>query len=262
VGKVLRIDKHQSCSSGDSITSQEFSRDGRIHVPVTVLCRSRSEIEDQKRSSEYDVSPIGLPYGKSTDKRPRKRAGPRPEEFQNIPRSPDRSTMPQMHNPAFGGYPTTGREYSTYYGGPVKRPRTSVDLGTTRGLYDNDGRFTQAYPQATLYTNQGAGGYQNPMFPGYSTGQTGLPDYAVRQPQSVSNPGSSYSASEDPMLAMRPLGGAGYMTSQRYPAYTGAQMSYGIPSAQIPQLADSQRNPQANLQPLVTGQTVNQQTTV
>ncbi|KAL1965045.1 hypothetical protein VTN77DRAFT_6105 [Rasamsonia byssochlamydoides] len=144
-----------------------------------------------------------------------KRAGPRPEDFQNIPRSPDRTAMPQMHNPAFGGYPTTGREYSTYYGGPVKRQRTSMDMGT-RGLYDNDGRFTQTYPQTALYTNQAAGGYQTPMFQGYSTGQTGLPDYAI---------------------------------------------SYGLPSAQIPQLPDSQRNPQASLQPLVTGQAVNQQTT-
>lgn len=211
------------------------------------------------------MSSIGFLPEKSTDDEPqksRKRAGPRPEDFQNIPRSPDRTAIPQMPNPAFGGYPTTGREYSTYYGGPaVKRQRTSVDMGT-RGLYDNDGRFAQTYPQTALYTNPPAGGYQNPMFPGYSTGQTGLPDYAVRQPQPVSNAGSSYGPSEDPMLAMRSPGGAGYMTPQRYPAYTGAQISYGLPSAQMPQLSDSQRNAQATLQPLVTGQAVNPQTTV
>lgn len=163
----------------------------------------------------------------------------------------------------FGGYPAASRDYSSYYGGPVKRQRTSVDLGS-RGIYDSDGRFARqmdAYPQATsLYSNQ-PGAYQTPMMQGYPTGQTAVPDYAVRQPQPGSNAASSYGSPEDPMLAMRSPG-AGYMTQQRYPTYTGAQIPYGLPtSAQVPQLADasSQGRPsqQANMQSLMAGQPVN-----
>ncbi|RWQ93398.1 velvet factor-domain-containing protein [Paecilomyces variotii] len=192
---------------------------------------------------------------------------PRPEEYPQPlpPRSPDRSAM-QMPG-QFAGYPAAGRDYSSYYGGPVKRQRTSIDLGS-RGIYDNDGRFARqmdAYPQAAgLYSNQ-PGTYQTPMMQGYPTGQTAVPDYAVRQPQPGSNAASSYGSPEDPMLAMRSPG-AGYMTQQRYPAYTGAQIPYGLPSsAQVPQLADAgsqgRSSQQANMQSLMAGQPVNQPAT-
>lgn len=100
---------------------------------------------------------------------------------------------------------------------------------------------------------------------GYPTGQTAVPDYAVRQPQPGSNAASSYGSPEDPMLAMRSPG-AGYMTQQRYPAYTGAQIPYGLPSsAQVPQLADAgsqgRSSQQANMQSLMAGQPVNQPAT-
>lgn len=194
----------------------------------------------------------------------RKRTGPRPEDFQSVPRSPERTTMPQMANPAYAGYAPTGRDYSTYYATPApaaKRVRTSVDMGT-RGVYEGDGRFTQAYPQTAMYGNQP--GYQQPAmtFAGYPAGQSGLPEYNVRQPQSIPSAGPSYGAADDPMLAMRSPTGAGYLNPQRYPAYSGAQIPYGLPSQQMPQMSDSQRGSQASLQPLVTGQSVNQQTTV
>jgi len=173
----------------------------------------------------------------------------------------------QMQGPAFGGYPAANRDYSSYYGGPVKRQRTSVDLGT-RSIYDGDDRFARqmnAYPQGSnIYSNQ-PGAYQNPMIQGYTTGQTGVPDYAVRQPQPGSNAASSYGTPEDPMLAMRSPG-TGYMAQQRYPAYNGAQIPYGLPSsAPVPQLADAssqnRANQQASMQSLVAGQAVNQSST-
>ncbi|KAL2005768.1 hypothetical protein VTN00DRAFT_10261 [Thermoascus crustaceus] len=111
-----------------------------------------------------------------------KRPGPRPEDYPQPlpPRSPDRSSM-QMQNPAFGGYPAANRDYGSYYPGPVKRQRTSVDLGS-RGVYDGDDRFARqmnAYPQTTnIYSNQ-PGAYQNPIMGGYTTGQAGVPDYAI-----------------------------------------------------------------------------------
>lgn len=171
----------------------------------------------------------------------------------------------QMQNPAFGGYPAANRDYASYYPGPVKRQRTSVDLGS-RGIYDGDDRFARqmnAYPQTTnIYSNQ-PGAYQNPIMGGYTTGQAGVPDYAVRQPQPGSNAASSYASPEDPMMAMRSPGAA-YMTQQRYPAYNGAQIPYGLPSsAQVPQLADasSQNRANQNMQSLVAGQPMNQSST-
>lgn len=145
--------------------------------------------------------------------------GVRPDDYTNVPRSPERTTMPPIANPAFAGYaPPTGRDYSTFYGSTAapapaapmppatKRIRTSIDMGN-RGpgpVFDGDAqRFPQAYPQTTsLYPNPNAApnpapnpnpspnpsqtpGYQNPpmpTFPAYGTGQTGnLPDYNMRQ---------------------------------------------------------------------------------
>jgi hypothetical protein len=157
---------------------------------------------------------------------------------------------------AFAGYPQPG-----YYTPvqPSKRARTSVDMDS-RAVYEPDARFTHGYQQS-IYPPQ-TGAYQNPMGFGYSTGQTAMPEYGIRQPQTMATAGSSYGTSEDPMLAMRSPSAAGYINPQRYPPYTNAQLSYGLPSQQMPQLPDSQRNPQATLQPLVTGQSVNHQTTV
>ncbi|PLB38263.1 protein vosA [Aspergillus candidus] len=108
-----------------------------------------------------------------------KRTIPRTEEYpQAVPRSPDRSSM-QMPGATYSGYPAAGRDY-TYYSGPVKRQRTSVDFGS-RGLYDSDGRMRQmdAYPQTTaMYPNQ-PGAYPTSMMPGYATGHTGVPDYTM-----------------------------------------------------------------------------------
>ncbi|CRG84753.1 hypothetical protein PISL3812_01956 [Talaromyces islandicus] len=185
-----------------------------------------------------------------------KRGGARPEEYApSLPRSPERTTMPQMVPSAFAGYPQP-----SYYTPvqPSKRARTSVDVDT-RAVYEPDARFTHGYQQP-MYPPQ-SGTYQNPMGFGYSTGQTAIPEYGIRQPQTIAPAGSSYGTSEDPMLAMRSPSAAGYINPQRYPPYTNAQLSYGLPSQQMPQLSDSQRNPQAPLQPLVTGQSVNQQTT-
>lgn len=127
----------------------------------------------------------------------------------------------------FTGYPA-GRDY-TYYGvGPtVKRQRTSADFG--RPMYDADGRIRQmdAYPPAatTMFSNP-PGAYQTPMMPGY-TGHAGVADY-TRQPAAIVT--STYGTSEDPMLAVRSPGSE-YVGG--YPAYT-AQMSYGMPSSQVP----------------------------
>lgn len=95
------------------------------------------------------------------------------------------------------------------------------------------------------------------MMPAYSSGQPQLHDYGVRQPHTMANAAPAYGSSDDPM-------GASYMQQQRYPAYNGAPMStYGLPAAaQIPQLSDTQRGQQVNLQSLVTGPNVNHQTTV
>ena len=139
--------------------------------------------------------------------RSRKRGGVRPDDYSNVPRSPERTTMPPLANPAFTGYAPTGRDYATYYGttaapapaAPMppatKRMRTSVDMGN-RGIFEGDAqRFPQTYPQTTpLYPNPPPNpspnpnqtpGYQNPpmpTFPAYGTGQTGnLPDYNLRQ---------------------------------------------------------------------------------
>ncbi|XHG01196.1 hypothetical protein AWENTII_004593 [Aspergillus wentii] len=187
-----------------------------------------------------------------------KRPVPRPEDFPQPlpPRSPDRSSI-QMHgNATFGGYPAASRDY-TYYGAPVKRQRTSIDFGNRGSIYDADGRIRQvdAYPQtaAAMYPNQ-PGAYQTPMMPGYAAGHAGVPDYAVRQPQSAAVAPSSYGSPEDPMLAVRSPG-SGYVTQARYPTYTDAQMSYGIPSsAQVPQMPDpgaqSRPSQQATMQSL------------
>ncbi|RHZ43428.1 uncharacterized protein CDV56_101690 [Aspergillus thermomutatus] len=164
---------------------------------------------------------------------------PRPEEYpqQPLPRSPDRSSM-QMSGNAFSGYPAAGRDYA-YYGTPVKRQRTSVDYGN-RGVYDAEGRMRQvdAYPQtAAMYPNQ-PGTYQTPMMQGYPTGHAGVPDYAVRQPQPALLAPSSYGSPVVSMVAVTSPG-PGNMAQARNPAYTDAQISYGIPSsAQVPQMQD------------------------
>jgi hypothetical protein len=171
--------------------------------------------------------------------------------------------------PTFGGYPATNRDYSTYYGTPtIKRQRTSIDLGT-RTMYESDARFAQAYPStAGMYAGQTTA-YQNSILPGYTTGQAGLPDYAVRQPQLTFSGMPSYGSSGDLAGSMRSTDDR-CMVSQRCPAHNPTQMTYGLPSApQLPQLpdsqrilGDSQRNPQGSLQPLVTGHTLSQPTSV
>jgi hypothetical protein len=88
-----------------------------------------------------------------------------------------------MQIPA-SNYPTyqaPNRDYAYY--GPVKRQRTSVDFGT-RNVYEPEGRMRQieAYPQTAAMYGQ-PGSYPTPMMPGYPTGHTGVPDYAVRQTQ-------------------------------------------------------------------------------
>ncbi|OXV11953.1 hypothetical protein Egran_00283 [Elaphomyces granulatus] len=181
----------------------------------------------------------------------------RTDDFsQPVPRSPDRTTIAQIPtNPAFGGYPAANREYTTYYATPtIKRQRTSVDLGT-RTMYDSDARFAQAYPSAAgMYTGQNPG-YQNPMMPGYTTGQTGLAEYAVRQPHLVFN-----GLSVNLMMSTRSADGR-YMVPQRCHTHKTTQMPYALPSsAQLPQLPDSQRNPQGSLQPIVSGHALSQPT--
>ncbi|KAE8146004.1 velvet factor-domain-containing protein [Aspergillus avenaceus] len=151
-----------------------------------------------------------------------KRSVPRPEDYPQPvpPRSPDRSSI-QMPANAFGTYPTAGRDYS-YFGGPVKRQRTSVDFGN-RAMYDTDGRMRQmeAYPQtAAMYANQ-PGAYPTPIMQGYPTGHPGVPDYAVRRTFTSVSP----------------------------------EMTYGIPqSAQVPQMQDpgahSRSSQQATMQSL------------
>ncbi|KAH8697632.1 velvet factor-domain-containing protein [Talaromyces proteolyticus] len=230
---------HLSRSFADQGVKLRIRKEARNLMLVPNPCRSAEPIVEQNS---------------------RKRGGARPEEYApSLPRSPERTTMPQMVPNTFAGYP----QHSYYTPGPApapKRVRTSVDMDA-RTVYESEARYAPPYPQS-MYPSQPAG-YQNPIGFGYSTGQTGLPEYSIRQPQSMTGAGTSYGNPEDPMLAMRSPSGAGYMNPQRYPAYTGAQqLSYGLPSQQMPQLSDSQRNPQATLQPLVTGQTVNQQTTV
>ncbi|BDD58329.1 hypothetical protein MPDQ_000415 [Monascus purpureus] len=133
-----------------------------------------------------------------------KRAGPRPEDFPQPlpPRSPDRTSL-QMPGSVFGGYPATGRDY-TYYGGPVKRSRTSMDYGA-RNLYDVDGRMVRqmdAYSQATaLYPSQT---YQTPLLQGYATTTprpTGVPDYTIRQPPPTTTAtAQTYAPAQDPKI--------------------------------------------------------------
>lgn len=153
-----------------------------------------------------------------------------------------------MSGNAFASYPTAGRDYSYYGSAPVKRQRTSIDYGN-RSMYDADGRMRQmeAYPQATaMYSNQ-PGSYGAPMMP-YSAGHTGVPDYAVRQPQPVPTPTSFDS----------PTSGTVTSSELGYPGYTaglhGAQMSYGIPSAQVSPMQDpaghSRTSQQATMQSL------------
>lgn len=87
-------------------------------------------------------------------------AAPRPEDFPQTlpPQVPDRTSL-QVPGQMLGGYPTTtatpSRDF-TYFGGPVKRARTSMDYGT-RNIYDIDGRMVRqmdAYSQAAMYPNQ------------------------------------------------------------------------------------------------------------
>ncbi|KKK19458.1 hypothetical protein ARAM_004139 [Aspergillus rambellii] len=164
-----------------------------------------------------------------------KRPAPRPEDFTQAlpPRSPERSSM-QMAGNNFPGYQTAGREY-TYYGGPVKRQRTSVDFGT-RGMYESDGRMRQmdAYPQTAAMYNQ-AGGYPASMMPGYPTGHTGVPDYAMSygipssaQVSQMQDPGSqSRSSQQATMQSLGMVNAPGTPT----PDSTGAMMP-GYPRSQ------------------------------
>ncbi|THC88794.1 hypothetical protein EYZ11_011761 [Aspergillus tanneri] len=177
-----------------------------------------------------------------------KRPVPRPEDFPQPlpPRSPDRTAI-QMPANAFGGYPNAGRDYG-YYGGPVKRQRTSVDFGS-RGMYDADGRMRQmeAYPQATtMYSNQ-PGAYGTPMMQ-YPTGHTGVPDYAVRQPPPVPTP-TSFDSPTTGTVTSSELGHYGGQIDLH-----GAQISYGIPSAQVSPMQDpvahSRASQQATMQSL------------
>lgn len=185
-----------------------------------------------------------------------RKRGTRLEEYaQSLPRSPERTTMAQMVPGVFPGYTQPG--YYTPVQPSTKRARTSVDT-----VYEQpDARFSHTYQQS-MYPPQ-AGTYQGQMGFGYSTGQsTVMPEYGIRQQPTMAPAGSSYGTSEDPMLAMRSPSAAGYINPQRgYPPYTSAQIPYGLPSQPMTQLSDSQRN-QATLQPLVTGQSVNPQTTV
>lgn len=216
-------------------------------------------IRKEARSSVYVARPND-PYS-SLSYFSRKRGGHRHEEYQaanTIPRSPDRSSISQIPNPAFGTYAPTGRDYNPYYTPQPtgKRQRTSADLGS-RGIYDNDARFSHPYHQAAMYPSQSGSAYQNPMMSAYSSGQPHLHDFGVRQPQSIANATTAYASPEDPM-------GAGYIQQHRYAAYNGTQMSpYGLPpTAQISSMSEAQRGQQTNLQPLVTGPNVNHQTTV
>jgi len=190
-----------------------------------------------------------------------KRGSHRHEEYQatnTIPRSPDRSSISQIPNPAFGTYAPTSRDYNPYYTPQPtgKRQRTSADL-ESRGIYDNDARYSHPYHQTAMYPSQSGSAYPNPMMSAYSSGQPHLHDYGVRQPPTIANATHAYASPEDPM-------GAGYIHQQRYAAYNGTQMSpYGLPpTAQISPMPDAQRGQQTNLQPLVTGPNVNHQTTV
>lgn len=174
-----------------------------------------------------------------TDSMIRKRPVPRPEDFPQpmAPRSPDRSSM-QMPGTAFG-FSTPNRDYGYYGQAPAKRQRTSIDF-SSRGLYDTDGRIRQieTYPQAaTMYSNP-PGAYQTPIMQGYTTGHAGVPDYAVRQPASAAMTPSSYGSPEESMLGVRSPA-SGYVAPARYPTYTDAQISYGLPSAQVPQMPDT-----------------------
>ncbi|PLB55008.1 hypothetical protein P170DRAFT_29431 [Aspergillus steynii IBT 23096] len=166
-----------------------------------------------------------------------KRPVPRPEDFPQPlpPRSPDRTAI-QMSGNAFGGYPTAGRDYG-YYGGPVKRQRTSIDYGN-RGMYDADGRMRQmeAYPQAaTMYSNQ-PGTYGTPMMQ-YPTGHAGVPDYAI----SYGIPSAQVSPMQDPaghsrtsqQATMQSLGMAN-PTGTPTADSTGTMMPQAYPRAQYP----------------------------
>ncbi|KAI9034794.1 protein vosA [Aspergillus affinis] len=175
-----------------------------------------------------------------------KRPVPRPEDFPQPlpPRSPERTAI-QMSGNAFGGYQPTGREYG-YYPPPVKRQRTSIDYGS-RAVYD-DGRMRQmeAYPQAaTMYSNQ-PGSYGAMMQ--YPTGHTGVPEYAVRQPQPVPTP-TSFDSPSTGTVTSSELGLPGYA-----PGLHGAQITYGIPSAQVSPMQDpashSRSSQQATMQSL------------
>ena len=112
-----------------------------------------------------------------------------------------------MPGSVFGSYPTTttGRDYS-YYGGAVKRARTSMDYGS-RNIYDIDGRMVRqmdAYSQATaMYPSQL---YQTTsMIQPYATTPTPRPtslttDYTFRQPPqlgSTTTAAPAYTTTQD-----------------------------------------------------------------
>ncbi|OKL59821.1 hypothetical protein UA08_04717 [Talaromyces atroroseus] len=146
-----------------------------------------------------------------------KRAGAsRHEEYApSLPRSPDRTAVPQILGGGFPGYPQPN--YYTPAPAP-KRVRTSIDMDS-RAVFEPDARFAPTYQPTTMYPNQ-PGGYQNPMGFAY-TGQqqVTMPEYGVRPPQQLTSTNSSYPNQEDQMLAMRSFGGpGGYINSQRYPA--------------------------------------------
>ena len=181
----------------------------------TFLSRSFADqgVKLRIRKEPRTVMSVGLFWSLSTfcvfgsrslTMRCRKRTGPRPEDFPQPlpPRSPDRSSL-QMSGSVFGGYPAANRDY-TYYGGPVKRSRTSMDYGT-RSIYDVDGRMVRqmdTYSTASgMYPSQT---YQTPLLQGYAATTprpAGVPDYSVRQPPlTTTATAQTYATSQDPKI--------------------------------------------------------------
>ncbi|KAL3491374.1 velvet factor-domain-containing protein [Aspergillus germanicus] len=182
-----------------------------------------------------------------------KRQAPRPEEFpQALPRSPERSSM-QIPASNYPTYQAPNRDYAYY--GPVKRQRTSVDFGT-RNVYEPEGRMRQieAYPQTAAMYGQ-PGSYPTPMMPGYPTGHTGVPDYAMSyglpssaQVSQIQDPGAqSRSSQQATMQSLGMVNQPGTPT----PDSTRAMMQQGYPrshytgsSTVLPPLQQGRNYPQ------------------
>ncbi|KAL2857911.1 velvet factor-domain-containing protein [Aspergillus pseudoustus] len=182
-----------------------------------------------------------------------KRTAPRPDDYApGLPRSPERASM-QIPASNYPAYQAPNRDYSYY--GPVKRQRTSVDFGT-RNVYDTDGRMRQmeAYPQTAAMYGQ-PGSYPTSMMPGYPTGHTGVPDYAMSygipsstQVSQIQDPGAqSRSSQQATMQSLGMVNQPGTPT----PDSTRAMMQPGYPrsqytssSAVLPPLQQSRNYPQ------------------